>query len=549
MGDTIVIGGKRCTARITFAAAWWLLVYGLALSAGPAVAQEELPIVARVGPWPVISQLVGYGERLWFANSVKGRNHNSADIYSYDPISGEVRYERHLFSQDAGDPLVAGGLLYWPFEDSRFSLGWGEFLVTDGRDWRWGRIPSARSFHTHALAAAGGVLVAATSAWRAGLQVSEDAGRSWRQIYDHPTPERRVSRIVSLAAVGDRVFGVLVTRRGQRLLILEGETVSEVPDWPRNRPILGLAPFRGRLYGLVQEADGVAPLLSDGAASRRLAAPRADWPVIDLAADGDGLWALSVDQDGGRLWFSREGARWAAAGRLAGGRPHELAVYGGRVYVSGAGADGRGILWGPPPPSPAEPRAEIATPLWRSPHHADDRIDPAPIDRVLLDPASYRDRTLLRDLLHRAARGRLPPDFFAERLAWPLPDARQSLIGGNVEVPAATLGRWLLLWGLAVAGEGRVPTRLLAEPWAEPANRSEKYFAAPPAAMWAAGLIGQDDRATLDALVGRLARPDEPLWLQGEAVGALSALTDRRFGYDPAAWRAWWAEARAGWRE
>ena len=81
--------------------------------------------MARLGPWPVASKPVAYGGRLWFANSVKGRNHNSADLYSYDPVKGGLRYERHLFSQDAGDPLVFRGLLYWPFEDARFSaLTW-----------------------------------------------------------------------------------------------------------------------------------------------------------------------------------------------------------------------------------------------------------------------------------------------------------------------------------------------------------------------------------------------------------------------------------------
>jgi hypothetical protein len=66
----------------------------------------------------VASRLIGYQDRLWLANSVKGVNHNSADLYSYDPDGGALRYERHLFSQDAGRPVVADGLLYWPFEDA-----------------------------------------------------------------------------------------------------------------------------------------------------------------------------------------------------------------------------------------------------------------------------------------------------------------------------------------------------------------------------------------------------------------------------------------------
>jgi hypothetical protein len=82
----------------------------------------------------------------------------------------------------------------------------------------------------------------------------------------------------------------------------------------------------------------------------------------------------------------------------------------------------------------------------------------------------------------------------------------------------------------------------LAEP-----NAAEKYFATAPAAIRTAGEIGQDDTATLGALIARLDRHDDPLWLTGDVVGALTALTGQRFAYDRAAWRNWWDGARAGW--
>jgi hypothetical protein len=34
------------------------------------------------------------------------------------------------------------------------------------------------------------------------------------------------------------------------------------------------------------------------------------------------------------------------------------------------------------------------------------------------------------------------------------------------------------------------------------------------------------------------------LWLRGDVVGALSAATGQRYGYDVDAWRRWWREAR-----
>ena len=129
-----------------------LLAASLTASAwSGAAAETVLQPVARVGPWPGVSELVGFGERLWFVNSVKFVNHNSADLYSYHPGSGEVRYERHLFSQDAGEAAVVGGLIFWPFEDARFSVGRGEFMVSNGHDWRWRGLSEGTVFHVHAM--------------------------------------------------------------------------------------------------------------------------------------------------------------------------------------------------------------------------------------------------------------------------------------------------------------------------------------------------------------------------------------------------------------
>ena len=109
------------------------LIAGLfaVIAAGPGVAQETpddeaLAVVARVGPWPVASGLIGFAGRLWFVNSVKYGNHNSADIYSLDPVGGAPRYERRLFSQD-------GTLLPPPRQSSGPCAGrWPQ-----SASWRW----------------------------------------------------------------------------------------------------------------------------------------------------------------------------------------------------------------------------------------------------------------------------------------------------------------------------------------------------------------------------------------------------------------------------
>ncbi len=181
--------------------------------------------------------MIGYRGRLWFANSVRYPDHNSADIYSIGLAAGDRRFERHLFTQDVGAPVVAGGLLYWPFEDPRPSVGWGHVAVTDGNNWQLRIIPGEpRMFHVHALEKLDGRLFAATSAWRTGLHESTDGGLNWRQIYDHQTPEREVSRIIALASIKGRLFGALNENRNGNprypLLVLNGGALSTVPDWP-----------------------------------------------------------------------------------------------------------------------------------------------------------------------------------------------------------------------------------------------------------------------------------------------------------------------------
>ena len=543
-GRTLPIRGTEISVFVRTLRASVATFLFMALCMGAVRAQDELPLLARVGPWPVLSSPVGFAGRLWFVNSVKWRNHNSADLYSYDPATGAVRYERHLFSQDGGRPVVSGGRLFLPFEDARFSLGWGHFLVTDGERWELGTIPNGQIFHTHAMAELGDRLVAATSAWRAGLQVSDDGGHSWTQIYDHPTPERRVSRIVELAGLGDLVLGYLIQGNRRRLLRFDGADVAAVPDWPEDRSILGLAVHDGAAFAAVRDADGDAIWRTDGYVSQRIAGPRRDWRLNHIAADATGLWAVGGGPDGGRVWRSENGIEWTPTWRVLGGRPVELAAYAGDIYVLGE-AEGGGLLWGPQPPGGVE---TADRPVWPPaiPSELEDEAVAA-FDDMLLDPSAYAGRAGLRDMIYALSRAEGSGGVFADRLMLAAPERTVGLIGGRVSISSRTLRRWQLLWGMTLTGAGRVPPELIAEPWTAPQNTAEKYFDSPPAAMRAAAAIGQNDRATIDALVERLGRDDDPLWLRGDAVGALSELTDRRFGYDFDAWRDWWSAARADW--
>ena len=94
-------------------------------------------------------------------------------------------------------------------------------------------------------------------------------------------------------------------------------------------------------------------------------------------------------------------------------------------------------------------------------------------------------------------------------------------------------------------GGGGVPPSLIGQTWSAPANSSQKYFDPPPAAMWAAALAGKPNRPIIAALLARLRAPGDSLWLKGDAVGALTALTGQRLAYDFAAWDAWWQQTQS----
>lgn len=545
------MGISMCRAVILSA-----VVVSIVANAHPLVAQTPLPVLAHIGPWPIASEMIGYQGRLWFVNSVKYSNHNSADLYSYDSATGSLRYERHLFSQDAGQPVIFQGLLYWPFEDARFSLGWGHFMATDGERWLFGTIPGKQIFHTHALTAMDGNLYAATSAWQATLQVSNDRGLTWREVYAHPTLRGRVSRIVALAAVGGAVYGYLLDRRDdgprRRLLRFQGESVREVPGWPQDRAVTGLAPFRGWLYGLVGGGGGTALWRTNGVLSEQVRPTKTGWRVKGLAAGPQALWAVDSTRNTGRLWRSSDGGKWTLAHILPGGSPNQALVYNGRVYVSGAGEDGRGLLWGGKTAVSANAAESSQRPQgivnWpRRPQQALDlKAAGRELDKALLNtPPAYRGN--LRDRVYKIAMTQPGDDLFSPRLKGLLPNIDLSLIGGKVHMPASRLARWILLWGMSITGIGVVPPEFISTPWNTPPNRAEKYFEIPEAAIWAVAMTGQKDRATLNALINRLKRKGEPLWVKGEAVGALTVLTGKRFAYNFEAWHRWWAQAKKDW--
>jgi formylglycine-generating enzyme required for sulfatase activity len=511
---------------------------------------QSVPLVmlSQPGPWAGVSGIIGFRGRVWFVNSVKFRNHNSADIYSYDPVSGETRYERHLFSQDAGDPVVAEGILYWPFEDARFSAGRGEYALTDGERWQWHLLPQGEVFHLHGMAAHKDTLYAATSAWRGGLQRSTDRGKTWTIVYDHPTPEKRVSRFTSLAVLDGALYAGLTsyTQAGPKLFRFNGTTLSPVHDWPPGDRTDALQVHAGWLYGVNDQDQERQIWRTNGVVAEQVTGLEGI-AVRTFASAPDALWAVSASKGRGALWRSVDGKKWSRVQQFDDAEPLDVGVYAGQVYVGTSGPVDRGALWGPPAPAASD--SEVTGPLpTRLGAGVPDSSEN--LRRMAAGLARMENRKDYRALLHAhvqpLALSRSPAAGAAmsRSLDADVPDLTLSAFGGALQSSLRRINRWYLLWGIALNGSGSVPLDYLAEVWRDSPNRAEKYFNLAPAAAWTTAQLGQNDDEVIDLLIARLGARDEPEWLAGDWVGALTALTGERFGYDRNAWRQWWTVHR-----
>ncbi len=506
-------------------------------SAGQETKKLQLDIIAQVGPWPVASRLIGYRGKLWFANSVKGRNHNSADIWSFDPDTRKTRYERHLYSQDAGHPLVYKGLLYWPFEDALQSAGEGVVEVTDGVTWSPLTIPNSPIYHTSQLLEWNDGLLAVTGTRNAGLQLSRDAGRSWEEFYIHPTPSTHVSRVKEMLLFNGETYASLKDTKVKRLVRWTGSGFQTVSSWPLNRYFNGLTVHSEGLFGIVGRGREREIWRFDGRISVRVGFKG---PFVDLTSDGDQLWVVSND---GRLWSSQNGDSWTRHGDLENGRPVSIQAIAGGVYVAGAGDDGRGIVWGPrehviplgdkPPEVTSQLPARTTAMDWEAAGQK--------IDALLSNPSTYIDtgRSDIRELIVQASANGAPSGFFAERLKVEIPAVTVRAFGGNMELRAKDITRAILLSGMERAGHANVPISYLTDPWTSPPNSYEKYFEIELSALRAVAASGQNDRETIEALLARLDFAHDPPWLRSQVIGTLTAISGMHFGYDVVAWRKW----------
>ncbi|MBT9316090.1 beta propeller repeat protein [Leptothoe spongobia] len=538
-----------------------------------ALIDQPLVPLSQPGPWAEVSHLISYDNRLWFANSMLFNNHNSADIYSYGPGANDTRLEQHLFSQSAGEPVVSEGLLYWPFEDPRFSADLGEYMVTNGDQWQWHILPEGEAFHVHAMENHGNYLWAATGAWSGGLQRSSDGGKMWELVYTYPTPDRRVSRVTNLVSLDDDHLLaeiMAVHEQGSKVLMWQGDDFQAIDSWPDGKRVKSLTAFQGHGYGVNQNRDdSYSVWRTDGTLTEPVTALDGHY-IRAFAATETTLWAVSSTQSDGYLWRSDDGMVWTAVQQFTDMRPLDVAIHTGQVYVGGQGNNGKGVLWGPPTPQvlstnqqskltltgplpadplPADPLPKDPLPKDPLPQQVIASGDTQALEAILTSPITYTDgnaQDVLATALLPSATDADPAvgQQLTSYLTQALPVKSAQLFENNASAPATHVSQWYLLWAMGLNGHGQVPIELLQQSWTEPANDREKYWHPAPAAAWTAARLGQDDEATITAIIERLTTQEDPLWLVGDFVGALHALTGEQYGYDVSAWQQWWEEQK-----
>ncbi|MGF1463510.1 MAG: hypothetical protein ACFB2Z_10160 [Maricaulaceae bacterium] len=526
------------------------ILLSLCVTAPLATAQTDpQPWVELVqGAHPGVSALVAYDDRIWFAQSDPFENANIANVWSYDPGAGESQFERALFSQDVGDPLAWDGRLFWPFEDPRRSTGRGEFAVVDAeRRWAWGTFQVGRAFHVHTLGRCQGALMAGTGAFDGELLRSQDDGRAWALAGAVKPEAAPFARVVSITEVSGRCFLGTLANRDPRSKVMEWTTagIVAVPGGPTGNRADKLVGFDGRLFALsggrIWRFDTGAEVWADRAAPAR--GPRA------FSAHDGVLWLVTGRSGQGALWRSADGETWAAVQRFDQTPISVLATDIGVFVGTYDRADG-GRLWGPEPGATrVETPSVIASQDWPPTAGPSAVTNITAIQKALAaEPPDWRVAlSRILEVSEAAAYGFGPRagEALTALLDQPLP-AGTIDTGRGGALPAGPLLHWALLSQAASLQGGRVPVTLLRASWITPDNSRQKYFDPILAAILAVGWVGQDDPATLDALIDRLEAGADPEWLADDVAGALGALSGVYFATDAEAWRTWFVERFGG---
>lgn len=513
-------------------------------------ATQELERVARFEQWPGVSQVIAYRDRIWLVNSEPFRDNNAADVYSYSIKDKSLRYERSLFSQDVGVPVVFNGLLHWPFEDPRRSAGSGEYAVTDGTNWQWQAMRSGSVMHVHAMNVCDGELVAATGSWTGQLHRQEE-NNDWEVQYDYPAAESSFSRIVSVIQLNDDcIVGASARRKNEaKLFTLKGDKPEPIDGWPISDRVDNLTKHQQSIFAFADSGNNRRLIRYDGVQTHEVVLPDNQRPRA-MHSDGNSFWLVTHDSNSdtkrGNLWKYSGNNEFEAVLHFP-DVPISITSLGESVVIGTYAKSGGALLVvnnvG------QSPRTEPKTTELKLESEPQD-LDPAltetlyqEIQKIIKDPQSTDNyaRALRRNL------GRHPaiktPEFGA---------ALTRVLGESIEGPPTTmftgqsikhqdLVRWFLITTLAINGNGRVDPDWISLETELQVPDSSKVFDPSIASIVASGWLKQNDKQTLRALITRLNRTSDPLWVKADVIGALTAITNQRFAYDVSAWNLWWS--------
>lgn len=428
------------------------------------------------------------------------------------------------------------GLLYWPFEDPRVSLGWGQIAVTDGADWRVLETRVGRQFHLHGLFPGNpdhSGLLAGGSSWNAQILQSGDRGATWDILWERQREEKRFSRTynvvtTAIGLVGDlMVFGApprsfgTVGRLGQ-------QPVSPIAGWPDDILVHRMTPYRGGVLALLKDLQTRtarlvfdAPLLSG---DMRLQSQLRDLPLpqsvqpVDFDSFGASIVMLTREANEHGIWLS-SGADWKSLARIRSGEPQQIRLAGKQAVIAGK-VNGTAALWLVKTglnqaPVDGQSGASNRLPDQISREGVDVAEAQRQIADALADPRSYAGHGIrLRNVIDKWVMRGLKGEVLSPYLTASFPEGDVKLIGGRAFASHERFGRWILMWGMRRAGGGSVPVSWLRQPFDEPRNDSAKYFSEPVAAGWTAAAIGQNDKATMEAMLARAINRDQPDWLR-----------------------------------
>ncbi len=521
-----------------------------------ALATESVKQIASFPQWPGVSQLISYGNRIWFVNSQPFRDTNVADIYSYDPANKITQYERSLFTQDAGNPVVHRGLLYWPFEDPRRSAGAGEYAITDGENWQWHAMHEGRAMHVHAINVCDDQLVAVTGSWTGQFLIFKADNSRWNVEYDYPAAPSSFSRLVNVAQFKDQcIVSASANRKKEAKLFAMGEAGPvALAGWPVSDRVDGLTIHKDELFAFADTGNTRQLLRYNGTQTDSIRLPDTDRPRA-LHSNGKQLWLVTQhyqnENQKGQLWLYRGDGEFIPIIGLP-ETPISVSSLGQQVYIGGYNKDG-GSLWtyeqqpknNTTSIDSADTELKIST--LASPRHH--RMNEARIKQLYDELTSIIVQPGITDNYARSLRdsfarhpARHEPEFgeaLSRLIDLPITDGKVTMFTRRT-ISRQDLIRWYVFNAMAINGYGYIDPKWINKTNTLDIPDSGKLFDPAVAAIVASGWINQNDKDTVSALLDRLNNIASSEAIRSDIIGALTAITGQRFGYDKERWNEWW---------